>query len=136
MTVVGVVSVRLSNSSTFPPFWATKMRPSGAKRIAVGKDRLLQTIESWKPVGSVAAAVEAPAVADAPGVRRPGAPGGLPAPEAVPSSTRRAPTSAPGTATNDTNRRKALPLCSLSVVAEVAPGCKGGEGALTIRERC
>src|SRR5919204_4907505 len=98
MTVVGVGSVRLSNSSTLPPFWATKMRPSGAKRTAVGKVRLLQTIESWNPVGRVAAAAEAPAVAEAPGVRTPGWPGGLPAPEADPSRTRRAPTSAPGTA--------------------------------------
>src|ERR671930_2595186 len=104
MTVVGVVSVRLSNSITLPPFWAMKMRPSGAKRIAVGNDRLLQTIESWKPVGSVAAAAEAPAVADAPGVRRPGAPGGFAAVAAAVSRTRRALTSAPGTTHHDTNR--------------------------------
>src|ERR671931_2774296 len=77
MTVVGVVSVRLSNSMSLPLFSAMKMRPSGAKRIAVGKEMPLQTIESWKPLGSVAAAGEAPAVADAPGGRRPGAPGGF-----------------------------------------------------------
>jgi len=46
MTVVGVVSVTLSNSRILPPFCATKMRPSGAKRTAVGRLRPLQTIES------------------------------------------------------------------------------------------
>src|SRR5438045_2924416 len=47
------------------------MRPSGAKRIAVGHDRLLQTTESWKPVGSVAAGVEAPAGAEVPALGEP-----------------------------------------------------------------
>src|ERR687885_1406650 len=122
MTVVGVVSVRLSNSSTLPPFWAMKMRPSGAKRIAVGNDRLLQTIESWKPVGSVAAAAVAPAVADAPGVSTPGWPGGFAAGAAAASRTTRAPTSAPDTAPHRANRSKTSPPL---FVLRCSPGSAG-----------
>src|SRR5438128_757509 len=110
MTVVGVVSLRLSYSFRMPLFSAMKMRPSDAKRIAVGNVRLLMTTESWNPLGSEAAAGEAPAVAEAPGVRRPGAPGGVPAPAADASRTTRAPTSAPGITPRAMNRRTLAPL--------------------------
>ena len=53
---VGVVSVRLSKTLMRPLFSATKTRPSGEKRTAVGWVSPLKTISSWKPGGNDAAA--------------------------------------------------------------------------------
>jgi hypothetical protein len=47
--VVGVVSVRLSNTFTSPAFSATKTRPSGENRTAVGALSPLKTVDSEKP---------------------------------------------------------------------------------------
>ena len=54
--IVGVGSARLSNTLIRPAFSATKTRPSGAKLIAVGSVRPLQTTDSVKPGGAAAAA--------------------------------------------------------------------------------
>jgi hypothetical protein len=59
---VGVWSARLSKTFTRPLFSATKTRPSGAKRIAVGFVRPENATSSWKPFGS-ASAGEGPAEA-------------------------------------------------------------------------
>jgi hypothetical protein len=53
--VVGVVSVRESNTLMTPRFSATNTRPSGEKRTTVGFWRPLNTTDSWKPAGRVAA---------------------------------------------------------------------------------
>jgi hypothetical protein len=52
---VGVVSLRLSKTLMRPFFSATKTRPSLAKRTAVGVLSPLKRLDSWKPLGSVAA---------------------------------------------------------------------------------
>ena len=49
------MSDRLSKTLTIPLFSATKTRPSGEKRTAVGSVSPEKTISSWKPAGSVAA---------------------------------------------------------------------------------
>ena len=54
--MVADVSVRPSNSLTSPLFSATKIRPSGAKRIAVGSVSPVMTALSWKPDGTAAPA--------------------------------------------------------------------------------
>ena len=56
---VGVVSARLSNSSTMPPLSATNTCPFGAKRTAVGVFRPLQTAEEVKPAGRIGFATAA-----------------------------------------------------------------------------
>ena len=48
-TQVGVLSPSPSNTLIPPGFSATKMRPSGAKRTAVGASRPLKAVVSWKP---------------------------------------------------------------------------------------
>ena len=54
---VGVVSVRLSKTLIRPFFSATKIRPSGEKRRAVGFESPLNTTDSWNPGGSAAPAL-------------------------------------------------------------------------------
>ena len=51
---MGVVSPTPSNTLIPPGFSATKIRPSGAKRTAVGASRPLKAVVSWKP-GSIPA---------------------------------------------------------------------------------
>ena len=101
--------------------WERKAFPgvelSGKRLGVVGFGRIGREVAARaRALGMEIAAFDpfvAPAVADAPGTRTPGLPGGLPAPEADPSRTRRAPTSAPGTAPRNTNRRKASPPLSV-----------------------
>ena len=50
--MVGVVSPRPSKTLIPPGFSATKIRPSGAKRTAVGASRPLKAVVSWKPGSS------------------------------------------------------------------------------------
>ena len=47
--MVGVVSPRPSKTLMLPVFSATKTRPSGEKRTAVGGLRPLNAVVSWKP---------------------------------------------------------------------------------------
>jgi len=47
--VVGVVSPSPSKTLMPPGFSATKIRPSGANRTAVGASRPLNTVVSWNP---------------------------------------------------------------------------------------
>ena len=49
-------SPKSSKTLILPPFSATKMRPSAAKRTAVGLVSPLRAIVSWKPSGTSAAA--------------------------------------------------------------------------------
>ena len=49
---VGVASFRFENTFTMPLFSATKTRPSLANRTAVGCVSPLNTISSWKPLGT------------------------------------------------------------------------------------
>ncbi len=49
---MGVVSPTPSKTLIPPGFSATKIRPSGANRTAVGASRPLKTVVSWNP-GSI-----------------------------------------------------------------------------------
>jgi hypothetical protein len=51
----GVVSASESKTLMTPRFSATNTRPSRANRTAVGFVSPLNAIDSWKPLGSVAA---------------------------------------------------------------------------------
>ena len=50
--MVGVGSPTPSNTLMAPGFSATKTRPSGAKRTAVGASSPLKAVVSWKPGSS------------------------------------------------------------------------------------
>ena len=51
---MGVVSVGPSKTLIAPVFCATKIRPSGANRTAVGASRPVNTVVSWNPGSSPA----------------------------------------------------------------------------------